>query len=265
MSALSTIADVLGGHAQWCVACVDNRAAMASLPPASIDHVITDPPYSDATHKNARTLGTASGEMDINFAALPDYDWTLRALAVTRAWVLGFCELEMLGDYRRAVGERYLRGGVWDRPDGTPQLSGDRPAQAAEGIAIMHSRVVKPEWSAGGKRGMWRHGVERDERHHPTPKPVPLMLELVADFTKQGELVLDPFCGSGTTGVAAIRLQRRFIGIELDPKYAQVARERLEAETRGLSLSAARVGQIALFEPTVTPYGTIEARPKKAV
>ena len=73
------------------------------------------------------------------------------------------------------------------------------------------------------------------------------MLELVELFTDPGDLVLDPFCGSGTTGVACLRLGRRFIGIEKDAKYAAIARERLEAETNGLSLRDARAGQIGMF------------------
>ena len=73
------------------------------------------------------------------------------------------------------------------------------------------------------------------------------MLELVELFTDPGDLLPDPFCGSGTTGVACLRLGRRFIGIEKDAKYAAIARERLEAETNGLSLRDARAGQIGMF------------------
>lgn len=73
------------------------------------------------------------------------------------------------------------------------------------------------------------------------------MLELVSLFTDPGEIVLDAFAGSGTTGVACLRLGRRFIGIEKDPKYAAVARERLRAESQGLSLRDARAGQLPMF------------------
>ena len=73
------------------------------------------------------------------------------------------------------------------------------------------------------------------------------MLELVELFTDPGDIVLDPFCGSGTTGVACIRLGRRFIGIEKDAKYAAVAQERLLAESQGLNLRDARAGQLPMF------------------
>jgi len=73
------------------------------------------------------------------------------------------------------------------------------------------------------------------------------MLELVEAFTDPDEIVLDPFAGSGTTGVACLRLGRRFIGIERDEKYAAAATERLAAESKGLDLRAARAGQLSLL------------------
>ena len=66
-----------------------------------------------------------------------------------------------------------------------------------------------------------------ERRVHPTQKPIRLFECLVADFTKPGDVVFDPFAGSGTTGVAAMRLGRKFVGIELDPRHAATARRRL--------------------------------------
>jgi DNA modification methylase len=76
------------------------------------------------------------------------------------------------------------------------------------------------------------------------------MIELVELFTDPDEIILDPFAGSGTTGVACLRLGRRFIGIEKDAKYAAIARERLTAESQGLTLRDARAGQQSLFGST---------------
>ncbi len=73
------------------------------------------------------------------------------------------------------------------------------------------------------------------------------MMDLVQDFTEPGDLVLDPFCGSGTTGVACLRLGRRFIGIEKDPKWANVARERMQAAASDSNRDALLAGQLALF------------------
>ena len=76
------------------------------------------------------------------------------------------------------------------------------------------------------------------------------MLECLEAFTDIDDIVLDPFAGSGTTGVACLRLGRRFIGIEKDAKYAAVATERLEAESKGLTLRDARAGQLPMFGGT---------------
>jgi len=83
---------------------------------------------------------------------------------------------------------------------------------------------------------------------HPCPKPIGIAMWMVERVSFPGDTILDPFCGSGTTGVACIRLGRRFIGIEKDEKYAAIARERLEAEERGLTLKAARAGQTSIFD-----------------
>ncbi len=80
-----------------------------------------------------------------------------------------------------------------------------------------------------------------------TPKPLGLMLELVELFTDPNDLIIDPFAGSGSTLVAALRLGRRAIGIERDPKYHALIVDRLAAERDGSTLRDARAGQGALF------------------
>jgi site-specific DNA-methyltransferase (adenine-specific) len=147
---------------------------------------------------------------------------------------------------------RYCRQAIWIKRGCTPQLTGDRPASGHECISCAHASTAntpgRTVWNAGGKRGVYDHPIVSGEREHTTPKPVPLMLELVADFTSPGETILDPFAGSGTTGVAALRLGRRFIGIEKDPTYFRLACDRLRAEEQGSTLQAARSGQEPLFK-----------------
>lgn len=76
----------------------------------------------------------------------------------------------------------------------------------------------------------------RGKRFHPTQKPVKLLLAIINDFTKQNSLILDPFCGSGTTCIAAKMLGRDYIGIDISEKYCEITRERLKHVVRGSRL-----------------------------
>lgn len=90
-------------------------------------------------------------------------------------------------------------------------------------------------------------GFKSPDRLHPNEKPVSVMEKLVLLMSEPGEVVVDMFCGSGSTGVAAIRAGRRFIGIEREEQWAMLARERLTAEEQGSTLQAARAGQVPMF------------------
>ncbi|MCP4967401.1 MAG: site-specific DNA-methyltransferase [bacterium] len=87
---------------------------------------------------------------------------------------------------------------------------------------------------------MWKENVEMKDRLHPTQKPVLLMESLVSDFTDPGELICDPFAGSGTTGVACIRLGRRFIGWEKDPEFFETAVKRLRKTRQQITIFDAK-------------------------
>lgn len=112
-------------------------------------------------------------------------------------------------------------------------------------------------WNGGGRHGRWMHPIAQEHvtgesRVHATQTPLSLWLEIVEDFTDPGELVLDPFCGSGSLGIACARLGRRYIGMdngadENGKPWAEWAREGIQAEERGLTRAAARAGQGSLF------------------
>lgn len=72
---------------------------------------------------------------------------------------------------------------------------------------------------------------EGQKRFHPTQKPVRLMSNIIEEFSNENDLILDPFAGSGTTGVAAKNLKRNYILIEKEPKYVEIARQRISATT----------------------------------
>lgn len=192
-----------------------------------VDAIITDPPYDEKTHNGADKKFS-----DINFAPLESPALLAKTLLEkSRFWVLAFCSFEQLGQYRDGAGEAWIRAGIWDKITNMPQMTGDRPAQGGEAIAIMHNKGMK-KWNGGGRAAIYRHLVERDNKQHPTQKPLALIEELISLYTNEGQTVLDPFMGSGTTGVACMRLGRKFMGIEIDPKYFDIACRRIEAETK---------------------------------
>ena len=225
----------------------DCREILPTL--GKVDHVLTDPPYGTdahaAGHRVLSIIGTRRRDRiasPLSFDPLSDETMDLVADFCAEncsGWALAFCQVEMVGKWRLAfegAGARWSRGMVWVKPDSSPQLSGDRPAQGFESIALAWCGVGRSVWNGGGKRGVFvmskhdpgmGHGGGKNE--HETQKPVKLMSELVELFTNDCDAILDPFMGSGTTGVACVKLGRKFIGIEIEPKYFDIACRRIEA------------------------------------
>lgn len=224
--------DFLSGNDKWRVEHGDSLTIMRTMPDESVDVTITDPPYNERTHKGARAKGgKLVADTTINFASLPSVEWFTEALRISRHWVLGFCAVEQFGLYEATAGECWVRAGIWLKVGAAPQFTGDRPATGAEGIAIAH-RLGKKRWNGGGSHAVWSHGFAADEvgdgRVHPTQKPYRLMAELVRLFSDPDEIVFDPYCGSGTTGAAAVALGRRFIGIEQNIVHVETAKRRIQ-------------------------------------
>lgn len=201
-----------------------------------VDAVITDPPYGRKTHEGARTRLDANGketgdEILVNFASISCDDFLALSqslVTMTTRWVVMTCEWRYAALIEE-VGLPLVRLGVWTKPNGAPQFTGDRPATGWEAVAILHREGPK-RWNGGGKRAVWNIPAEPGE--HPTQKPLALMRQWVELFTDQNETILDPFMGSGTTGVAAVNLGRKFVGIEIKPKYFNIACQRIEEATR---------------------------------
>jgi site-specific DNA-methyltransferase (adenine-specific) len=224
------------------------------------DHVITDPPYSEHVHRKlgqqARGDGYASRQR-LDFGHMTqDLATEVVAKIRWRRWALFFGDEFTMPMWMSALDanhHEYVRKGVWIKPDAMPQMSGDRPSSGFEDICIGHARRERGRmrWNRGGGRAVWtapQHSSRTEGLgEHPTVKPLPLMLALVKDFTDVGETILDAFAGSGSTGVAALRLARKFAGIESNPKYFALAVERLRAEEAQSTVAAQRGGQVAMF------------------
>ena len=206
----------------------------------AVDHVITDPPYEarmqelHAAFSLRRTDGGPQRQA-LNFQSIVN----LRDPLVTEVerlcngWFLAFCNVEGVGEWQTAIlgaGMKFKTTCAWIKPDATPKLNGQGPALSYECMTTTWAGAGHAKWNAGGKRGVYTHCTNNKERSglHPTEKPVSLMRELLTDFTNVAQTILDPFMGSGTTGVAALQLGRKFIGIEMDPDYFAIACKRIE-------------------------------------
>lgn len=209
----------------------DCRDILPMLEP--VDHVFSDPPYgvqeTHGSHLSSVTLRDgAPARQALGFEGITQDElcaFAAQWVELARRWVVFSCEWK----HAHAL-PNLIRLGIWRKPDGAPQFTGDRPGTGWEAIAICH-RDGRKKWNGGGKHAVWTvpKGVGDG---HPTQKPVALLKAWAADFTDEGETILDPFMGSGTTGVAAVQMGRDFIGIEREPKYFDIACKRIEEAQR---------------------------------
>lgn len=230
--------------------CLDPVTGLASLADKSVDHVVCDPPYEDEAHTKQRRVKRNGGEClteSLPFAAITGEQRAaigLQLARLARRWVIVFCQVEASVKWALACeagGLQYVRTMVWIKPDAMPQFTGDRPGMGYESIVVCHPRGRK-KWNGGGRTGVFTENKNAGRPNgeaapHPTTKPLPLIRELVSLFTDPGELILDPFSGSGTTAVAARQLGRRFIGWELSPEYHAIATRRIAGERAVLNES----------------------------
>lgn len=253
-----------------------------------VDHTITDPPYARDVYlrvrgndsaggkspgarglKKPRSLGAfgsasvgngarlqrlAVGDIGYINEMLPFVAAVLPGL--TRRWAIVFSDVESTHMWRTELerfGMRYIRTGAWVKPDAMPQMTGDRPAVGFEPCTIAHGLARPMRWNGGGLPALWTHNIAKGAARpdHPCPKPEGLMVELVSQFTDAGETILDPFAGSGTTLLAAKRLGRRAIGIEVSEQYCEVAAKRLAQGALDL-FQAEQPRMVDQIDPPVT-------------
>jgi modification methylase len=239
--------------------CLDR---MAELPEASVDLVFADPPYnlqlSGELHRpdNSRVDGVEE-DWD-RFADFAEYDRFTRAwLAAAKRllkpagalWVIGsYHNIFRIGATLQDLGFWILNDVVWRKTNPMPNFRGRRFTNAHETLlwcardrdarytfnydamkALNDELQMRSDWLIPICGGAERLRDESGRKAHPTQKPEALLHRLLIASTRTDDLVLDPFCGTGTTGAVAKRLGRRFIGIERDPGYAALARERIAA------------------------------------
>jgi len=208
-----------------------------------MDHLITDPPYFGNVNSNA--VHTPRGQVDklrrdFGFdhitSDMPAKVW--QVLPIIRRWSLVFSDTENAHHWQDAAVQednadhRFMRTMFWHKLNAQPQITGDRPAAHVEAITVGHAKG-KSRWHGGGHGNLLQFAIARgfSERFdHGTPKPLRLMRRLISLFTDPGEIILDPFGGTGTTAKACKDLGRHCLMIERDEKWCEVAANRLKQE-----------------------------------
>ena len=277
----------------------DCIAEMARLPDKSVDMIFADPPYNlqlggDLFRPEGGRVDAVDDEWD-KFESLTTYDnftrdWLYQARRILKdngtIWVIGsYHNIYRVGSLLQDADFWILNDIVWRKTNPMPNFRGTRFTNAHETLiwcakdekarytfnyramkALNDDLQMRSDWllpiCSGGERAKDDEGAKA----HPTQKPEALLYRILLACTKPGDVVLDPFFGTGTTGAVARRLGRRWIGIEREPKYVKVARERI-ASTLPLDESAMqtvadkrdqpRVAFGALVENGMIPAGAV--------
>jgi modification methylase len=265
----------------------DCVAAMAALPAASIDMIFADPPYNlqlggDLFRPEGGLVDAVTDDWD-KFDTFASYDlftraWLKEARRILKPdgtlWVIGsYHNIFRVGAALQDEGYWILNDIVWRKSNPMPNFRGTRFTNAHETLiwashgessrytfnyramkALNDELQMRSDWvlpiCSGGER-VKTEGVKA----HPTQKPEALLYRVLLACTNKGDVVLDPFFGTGTTGAVARRLGRRWIGIEREPRYVKVARQRIDS-TLALDESAMRTMQSKKGQPRV-PFGAL--------
>jgi len=239
----------------------DCISAMAGLPDACVDMIFADPPYNlqlggDLFRPEGGRVDAVDNDWD-KFDTFAAYDiftaaWLAEARRILKPdgtlWVIGsYHNIFRVGAKVQDQGYWILNDIVWRKANPMPNFKGTRFTNAHETLiwaarseksrytfnyramkTLNDELQMRSDWSlpiCGGQERLKRGGTKA----HPTQKPEALLYRVLLAATKPGDIVLDPFFGTGTTGAVAKRLGRHFIGIERDPTYCDVANERIAA------------------------------------
>lgn len=197
---------------------------LKDLPDGSVDMVLTDPPYGKKADKGTNGFGVSknrkyTGGWDRNTPAKEVFD-KLRSISKNMMVFGGNYFANMLPSSNCWI--------FWDKKG---DIAFQNPFADGELIYTTFKKPVK-------KIVFRQQGFitdSKDKRYHPTQKPTELLEILITTYTKQGDTILDPFMGSGSTGVACVNTGRNFIGMELDQNYFEIAKQRIEEAQRNLS------------------------------
>jgi modification methylase len=264
--------------------------SMNALPPGSVDLIFADPPYNlqlggDLTRPDNSHVDAVNNEWD-KFASFAAYDeftrnWLKAARRILKPdgaiWVIGsYHNIFRVGAAIQDLGFWILNDVVWNKSNPMPNFKGTRLANAHETLiwaarsqeqkkytfnydalkAGNEDIQARSDWwtfpiCSGGERLKGEDG----RKSHPTQKPEALLHRIIVGTTNPGDVILDPFFGTGTTGAVAKLLGRHFIGLERDADYIDVATRRI-ANVRALGAEDIEVQSSKKAEPRV-PFGAL--------
>ena len=261
---------------------------LAKLPTGSVDLVFADPPYNlqlegDLLRPNNSRVDGVDNDWD-KFADFAEYDrftraWLKECRRILKRdgaiWLIGsYHNVFRLGVALQDLGFWIQNDVIWRKTNPMPNFRGKRFTNAHETLiwagASQRSRVtfnyeamkasnddlqMRSDWLFPICSGPERLKDEGGRKAHPTQKPEALLHRILLATTNPGDVVLDPFFGTGTTGAVAKRLGRKWIGIERDPDYAKAATERI-ARVQPLGPTSLETTRSKRNEPRV-PFGTI--------
>jgi modification methylase len=240
----------------------DCIAEMAKLPDKSVDMIFADPPYNlqlggDLFRPEGGKVDACDDDWD-KFDSLAVYDdftreWLAEARRILKddgtIWVIGsYHNIYRVGALLQDADFWILNDIVWRKANPMPNFRGTRFTNAHETLlwcsknekarytfnyramkALNDDLQMRSDWVLPICSGSERVKDEAGDKAHPTQKPESLLYRILLACTKPGDVVLDPFFGTGTTGAVARRLGRKWIGIERERSYVKVARQRIEA------------------------------------
>jgi site-specific DNA-methyltransferase (adenine-specific) len=240
------------------------------MPEESVDMVFADPPYNLSnngfTCHGGRAVSVNKGDWDRSQGVETDFEFHKAWIAACRRilkpsgtlWISGTYHSIYACGFALQLLEFHLLNDIsWFKPNASPNLSCRFFTASHETLlwarkskkgqhtfnyqAMKEGSFPKDSIKAAGKqmRSVWSIPTpppsEKRYGKHPTQKPLELLERVVLASTQPGDLIVDPFAGSATTGVAAIRHDRRFVGIEKDPAYIELGRTRLAEEAARLT------------------------------
>jgi len=222
----------------------DSLSLMATLDKGSVDLVLTDPPYiiskpsgfkSVVTGEQRFAVSTEHGEWDKeeNFSLEDLRDSVNEYYRVLKkhGTAIIFCDLWKITDVKRIMEEakfKQIRFIEWIKTNPVPLNSSRNYLTNAREVALLGVKVSKPTFHSSYDNGIYQFPICHEKgRFHPTQKPLMLMHHLIEKHSDDNDVVLDTFAGAATTLVAAKKLNRQYVGCELDKEFFDKAEERL--------------------------------------